>query len=170
MNCLSKSRVAREQVKKSRKSKGFTLVELLIVIAIIGILTSIALPLYQNWVIRSRVSEGVLALSQCRQAISEVYQMSDPGTTVPADGWSCGEGTTQTNYVSVVNTDTNGVVTVTFRNIDTSVDGSTIEMVPQNNGVAANIASIPMQVTGFVCSPGSGIGAIDEIYVPGSCR
>ena len=157
-------------MKTSRISKGFTLVELLIVVAIMGILVSIALPLYENWVIRSRVSEGVLALSQCRQAISEVYQMSDPGTTVSANGWSCGENDTQTNYVSVVNTDTNGVVTVTFRNIDVKVNGSTIEMIPQNNGVAAAAASIPIQITGFVCVPGNGVDAIDELYVPGSCR
>ena len=96
--------------------------------------------------------------------------MADVGQTVAANDWSCGEGTTQTNFVSVINTDTNGVVTVTFRNIDAEVDGSTIEMVPQNRGVAANIASVPIQITGFICTPGSGGNAIDEMYVPGTCR
>jgi type IV pilus assembly protein PilA len=64
-----------------RVQQGFTLIELMIVVAIIGILAAVALPAYQDYTIRARVSEAVLATSQCRTAISEIYQTAPAGTT-----------------------------------------------------------------------------------------
>jgi type IV pilus assembly protein PilA len=64
----------KETGKMKRVQQGFTLIELMIVVAIIGILAAVALPAYQDYTIRARVSEAVLATSQCRTAISEVYQ------------------------------------------------------------------------------------------------
>ncbi len=83
-----------------RIQQGFTLIELMIVVAIIGILAAVALPAYQDYTIRARVSEGVLATSQCRTAIAEIYQSAAAGTVIGANNWGCGEGTTTTQYVS----------------------------------------------------------------------
>ena len=62
-----------------RVQQGFTLIELMIVVAIIGILAAVALPAYQDYTIRARVSEGILATSQCRTAIAEIYQSAKLG-------------------------------------------------------------------------------------------
>ncbi len=96
-----------------RVQQGFTLIELMIVVAIIGILAAVALPAYQDYTIRARVSEAVLATSQCRTAVSEIYQTGT--AAMAADGWGCGEsaGPTITQYVDEIHTDANGVITVT---------------------------------------------------------
>src|SRR5579863_3972756 len=91
--------------------KGFTLIELMIVVAIIGILAAVALPAYQDYTIRAKMSEVILAASACRTSITEVYQTG--GTPPNANGWGCENTSGQTSkYVASVLTDPNGVITV----------------------------------------------------------
>ena len=71
----------------SKAQKGFTLIELMIVVAIIGILAAIALPAYQDYTKRARVSELIMAASNCRTAVTEVFQT---GNSAPvANGFGC---------------------------------------------------------------------------------
>src|SRR2546422_1443530 len=77
--------------------KGFTLIELMIVVAIIGILAAVALPAYQDYTVRAKMSEVILAASACRTSITEVYQTG--GTAPAANGWGCENTQVGSKYV-----------------------------------------------------------------------
>src|SRR4029077_20439552 len=89
--------------------KGFTLIELMIVVAIIGILAAVALPAYQDYTVRAKMSEVMLAASACRTSITEIYQSG--GSAPGANNWGCEAATSK--YVGNVATSIDGKVTVT---------------------------------------------------------
>ena len=145
---------------KHSMQKGFTLIELMIVVAIIGILAAVALPAYQDYTVRAKVSEVILAASSAKVAVAEAAQanntMDDGSITIAPQ---------QSKYVLSVGytgSGSTGVITATARN-DSKIEVKSVQF---TGTLLAN-----GQVT-WVCAGATGgsMVAMDPQYLPASCK
>lgn len=143
-----------------KMQKGFTLIELMIVVAIIAILAAIALPAYQDYVVRSRVSEGLALISGAKVTVAENAvngNALDEGFTAPAP---------TDNVKSVGINGTTGAITVTYTG-RAGGDGKTLIHTPTSGGTALASGTVP---TGGSIEWSCRAGDLDQKYRPAQCR
>ena len=128
-------------LRRMKNRKGFTLIELMVVVAIIGILAAIAIPMYRTQQIKSKMTEGTRAVSTVASAIGDYYQDEQAWPNACADvgaiNNTLGVGVSTSRYISGMQTSGVGVITVTYQGIATDVDGNSLVLTPTTNANGA---------------------------------
>lgn len=158
---------------KRTLQKGFTLIELMIVVAIIGILAAVALPAYQDYTVRARVSEVILAASSCRTSITETVQTAPGVNVASAIPASC--NITPTRMVESGFANDNGVITIigNATNIGGGVTATTnqIRLVPIVSGQPlVGTTGGGSVIQSWNCGPNTTTNPMNARFLPGSCR
>lgn len=172
--------------------KGFTLIELMIVVAIIGILAAVAIPAYQDYTVRSKVTELIVAGSSAKSAISEGFQTNGmPGVESAALSATKGMGvgtpvgtTALSKYLEKIEVSDEGVITLTSTaddSLPTDAQSTTIIMAPYAAGAA--LAAGADGSVEWACSAGTNVqaetrlagligtpGTMPAKYAPSECR
>ena len=134
--------------------KGFTLIELMIVVAIIGILAAIAIPQYQDYTIRARITEALNLAAPAKLAIAETYASTG---VFPADNLASGlAATINSKYVADLSV-AGAFITITLRQIHTNVDGTTITLEATTDAADSRVE--------WTCT-----STADDKYMPANCR
>lgn len=157
----------------AKLQRGLTLIELMVVIAVIGILGALALPAYQDYTVRAKASEMLLAANGCKTAVTEAISSASGADVSAVLPKACDSQTSK--YVSSVSVDGNGVITVTGNHEalrgSTSASANAIALTPLQSGDTAVNGSTDggKAVSGWRCGPATS-NPLPAKYLPASCK
>ena len=160
---------------KAAAQRGFTLIELMIVVAIIGVLAAIALPAYQDYIVRAKVTEGLSLAASAKTAVAE---NASSGSAF-AQGWTLPAATDSVSGVAI--SPTTGEITITYKPKVAATGSNTLVLSPRDGGQTGSALSVGVPPTGgsitWNCISAASTGAVTGTqgtlagkYVPASCR
>lgn len=138
-----------------RVQQGFTLIELMIVVAIIGILAAVAIPAYQDYTVRTKVSEGLSLASGAKTSVTETVLSSGAYPTTNTEAGLASAASISGNNVASVSVGAGGAITITYTN-DAAIAGETLVLTPSTTA-----GSVIWDCTG---------GSVEARFRPGNCR
>ena len=145
-----------------KMQKGFTLIELMIVIAIIGILAAIAIPAYQDYIVRSKISEGLNMAGAAKLAVAETYDSTGSFPDANGDAGLPQPDSITGSYVTSITVVSN-VIDILY---NSSVGGN-----PTANGGTLTLTASPTAgSTTWICEGDQGAVNISNKYLPANCR
>jgi type IV pilus assembly protein PilA len=148
-----------------RVQQGFTLIELMIVVAIIGILAAVAIPAYQDYTVRAKVTEG---LNLAASAKTTVAENAANGAAALGAGWAFAANDKTKNVTNVTVDDATGVITITY---DASIDnGGTLILKPSSQGADIAAGTVPPGPIAWDCTIAVAGGTLQAKYRPSNCR